>query len=112
MFNNLVNRHDLADFLRKAMRLTLPQNLFTLDAKARVRNAWHNRALEESASSAAAAAMLSERFNRLIARNPRVSRFTHAAQAYLADRQAVAISLGSGCGEHELSWFAAGGFAR
>lgn len=112
MFNNLVNRHDLADFLRMARRLALPQNLFTPGAKARVRNAWHNRAVEESASSAAAAAMLSARFNRLITGDPGVSRFAHAAQAYLADRQAVAISLGSGSGEHELSWFASGGFAR
>lgn len=112
MFNNLVNRHDLSDFLRMAMRLTLPRNLFTLDAKARVRNAWHNHTLQESASSEAAAEMLSARFNRLISGNPQVSRFTHAAQAYLADRRAVGISLGSGSGEHELSWFATGGFAR
>lgn len=112
MFNNLVNRHDLVDFLRMAKRLSLPRNLFTLDAKSRVRNTWHDRALKESASSAAAAAMLSARFNQLISGNPRVSRFTHATQAYLADRQAVAISLGSGSGEHELSWFAAGGLAR
>lgn len=111
MFNNLVNRHDLTDFLRLAGRRALPRTLLTLGAKARVRNAWHNRVLQGSGSSAVAAAMLSERFNRLISGNPRISRFAHATQAHLADRRAVGISLGSGSGEHELAWYAAGGFA-
>lgn len=77
-----------------------------LNREKRIREVWHNRELTSTAS----ASLLFSRVNRLISGCSDVSKFEYVAKKYLQDKRAIAVSLGSGSGEHELSWYQTGAF--
>lgn len=112
MFNNLVNRHDLANLWRKirgGQAGALLRRL-GLSPQQKVQRSWAHTGGQPTNWWDIPA--VNERWNRLISGDPHTDYQQYVTQRYLAERDALtALSLGCGTGHRELRWAEMGTFA-
>lgn len=113
MFDNLINRHDVAHVVGKIRRdgLNRLASAIRPSSRARVQHAWHHSSSPPRHWGSIPA--VRRRWNRLISGHPDVDLRRYTAEHHLVGRSdLVALSLACGAGANERRWAETGMFAR